>query len=543
MATNNKAELQKLINMYSNLSYFDDYGATFFLFIFINIVVFSVVSYCHVKINAQPIIDDWPNQRCKINIIPIAGFITHPEGVTAIDYTATNFNYCMQGILSSISGFMVEPISFIISTINNVLNLVKEAINDIRGMFNKVRTFFQTIAQEIMGKVLNIMVPLQQIIISFRDLIGKIQGIMTAGLFTFLGTYYTLQSLLGAIAQFIIIILIALAALIIIFWIIPFTWGVAISSTVVFLALSIPLAIMLVFMEDVLQVQPSLSIPGVPSGPSTGSCFDGDTLLVMNNGEKRKIREIKLGDKLLNNNEVTGLFKLDSLYSKMYKLDDIIISGTHVIKYNNQWITISKHPKAIELNSYDKPYLYCLNTTHKTISIDNHLFIDWDEIYENVFEEIKSNGYIKIEQLYDIHYELDSGFSEFTKIKLKNGSIKEIKDIKVNDVLVNGEKVYGLVKVDGKKVKQQYRYNLGKDLVFEGGPNITICDTKVEYITTLDNEFKTKQKLDQKHNILYHLLTDKKTFKVGDIKFYDYNASIDIFLEKNKVKLLSMKYV
>ena len=31
---------------------------------------------------------------------------------------------------------------------------------------------------------------------------------------------------------------------------------------------------------------------------------------------------------------------------------------------------------------------------------------------------------------------------------------------------------------------------------------------------------------------LFHLLTDKETFIINGIKFKDYNASIDIFLEK-----------
>jgi hypothetical protein len=58
---------------------------------------------------------------------------------------------------------------------------------------------------------------------------------------------------------------------------------------------------------------------------------------------------------------------------------------------------------------------------------------------------------------------------------------------------------------------------------------------------TLDNN--NKKVLDKKHDKLYHLLTNKKTFYIEDIRFYDYNAAIDLFLEKNKVKLLSMKYV
>ena len=90
---------------------------------------------------------------------------------------------------------------------------------------------------------------------------------------------------------------------------------------------------------------------------------------------------------------------------------------------------------------------------------------------------------------------------------------------------------------------QQFEYNLGNKLVVEGGPNLTICDKKIKYNTTLTLENNYKKKLEKKHNELYHLLTDKKTFYIDDIRFYDYNAAIDIFLKKNKVKLLSMKYV
>jgi hypothetical protein len=529
MDSNDKG-IENIIHMYENLNYFDQYGASFILFIIITLVLLILITYCHLKINAQPLINNWSNERCKPNIIPFAGFITHPEGISAVDYTAQNFNYCMQGILSNISGYMLEPITFVINLIKSVLSSVQDAINDIRVMFDKVRTFFQTLAQEIMGRIMNMMIPLQQIIISFKDLVGKIQGAMTAGLFTLLGTYYTLKSLLGAIAQFLITILIALVALILVFWIFPFTWGFAITNTVIFIAISIPLAIILVFMTDVLKVQTSFSIPGLQK--PTSSCFDENTKITMNDGTQLNICEIKVGDVLLNNNEVTCTFKVTSNGSKMYKLNNIVVSNTHIVKYLNKWVLVPNHPKAIAYGAYNKPYLYCLNTTNKTIVIDNYLFTDWDEIYDNDIELIKSNKYIKIENLSDIHYELDGGFSEFTQIKLKNGTTKEIKDILINDILESGEKVYGLVKINGNNIKEQYKYNLGKNLTLIGGPNITICDTKIREITTLDNKFNSKIKLDKKNCVLYHLLTNKKTFKIGDINFYDYNASIDILLEK-----------
>lgn len=528
------SKLQNIKKMYEKMTYFDQYGASVLLFIIITLLLLIFVSYCSVKINAQPIIDDWPNQRCKLNIIPFAGFITHPEGISAIDYTAKNFTECTQTILSSMTGFMVEPLTFIINMINSVVDEIKNALNAIRAMFDKVRTFFQTMAEEVMGRILSFVVPLQQIIITFKDVLAKIQGTMTAGLFTLLGSYYTLQSLLGAIAQFIITILIALAILIAIFWIIPFTWGFAALNTGIFLAISIPLIIILVFMIDVLQVKTKLEIPSI-------KCFDENTLLILNNGKTKKISEIKVGDQLENANEVTAFIKVETKGSTMYNLDNIIVSDSHIVKYNDKWIPVCNHPDAVLINLYEKPYLYCINTSNKIISIKKHIFTDWDEIYENDINEIFNNNIHTINNKKEIHQFLDSGFNKNTEIKLKNNQIKKIKDIIVGDILEEGETVYGIVKINGMSI-QQYEYDLGKKIKIIGGPNLNICDSKFGFTSTLilDEKYKVKSKTNE---ILYHLLTDKKTFIVQNIKFYDYNATIDLFLDKYRGKLLSMKYV
>ena len=526
--------IQNIKKMYEKLNYFDQYGGSVVLFIIITIILSLIVSYCFIMLNAQPIIDDWPNQRCKPNIIPFAGLITHPEGVSASDYTYENFTYCTQNILSSISGMALEPITFVINILNKMVEAIKNDIQNIRAMFDKVRSMFQEISQEIMGRIMNFTIPLQQIIISFKDLISKIQGTMTAGLFTLLGSYYTLKSLMGAIAQFIIIILIALAVMIAIFWIIPFTWGVAASMTVIFIAIAIPMAIILAFMIDVLHVKTSLGIPSV-------KCFDKDTFITMNDGSKKKIIDIKNGDILLGNNEVTSCIKVTTKGSNLYNLDDIIVSDSHIVKYNGKWIPVSNHPDAIKYAFYNEPYLYCLNTKNKIITIENKIFTDWDEIYDNDIDEI-INRNENIKNVEDIHTYLDGGFVGSTKIKLKNGIYKQIKDIEIDDILEKGEKVYGLVKINGDNVNQQFKINLGKNIFVEGGPNLSICDKNFNTSTLLfDNSNKIL--LNNNHSELYHLLTDSKTFYVEKIKFYDYNAAIDLLLEKNKGKLLSMKYV
>jgi hypothetical protein len=152
-----------------------------------------------------------------------------------------------------------------------------------------------------------------------------------------------------------------------------------------------------------------------------------------------------------------------------------------------------------------------------------------------------NNEYIKLNELKDIHSELDSGFEESTKVALYNGELKNIKDVVIGDKLKNGEKVYGVVVINGANLSNQYKYILGEKLLVIGGPNLVLCDEKIWISTTLDNCYKIK--INKKCDKLYHLLTDKKTLTIENIQFYDYNAAIDLFLEKNDEKLLSMKYV
>ena len=501
--------LNTITKMYDKLNYFDQYGGSLILFIVITIVVILLVSYFHTMTNIQPIINDWPNQRCKPTIIPFAGLITHPEGVTASEYTSQNFTYCTQNILSNITGFAVEPLTFITNVLQQLANTIQQSIQSIRAMFDKVRNSMQQVSEEIMGRLMNIMTPLMQIIISFKDLIGKIQGTMTAGLFTLLGSYYTLKSLMGAIAQFIIVILITLAAMIAVLWIMPFTWGAAIANTSIFVAISIPMAIILTFMSDVLHINAGYKIPKI-------KCFDKDTLITMHDGTQKKIIDIKTGDILSNNNVVTAKFKVTTEGSDIYELDNVIVSDSHIVKYRNIWIPVSSHPDAVKCESYNEPFLYCLNTTHKIIKINDQIFTDWDEIYDESLNQILNNKIIPIKSRKDIHKYLDWGFAESTKVKLSNGDYKEINKMSIFDVLENGEIVYGVVEIDGTDIAENVLYNLGENNVVEG------------YIPDLNI---LRQQIPTTNQKLYHLLTDKKIFKMGNTIIPDYNAAIDRFLE------------
>jgi len=493
-------------------------------------------------INVQPIKDDWINQRCKPAVIPFAGLINAPEGTSSTDFTKDNFDYCTQNIIKGVTGTAVQPLTFITTMITQLFDNIKQSINGIREMINKVRVNIQAVAQEIMGRIINVTIPLQQIIIGLKDVLAKVQGTMTAGLFTVLGSYYTLKSLMGAIAQLIVTILVGLAAMIAALWVVPFTWGAAAANTAIFLAISIPMALILSFMTNVLKVNSNLKIPKI-------KCFDKNTLLKMNDGSKKPITEIYVGDRLFNGNQVTAKIIVTTEGSEMYNLNGVIVSNSHIVKYNDKWLPVSDHPNSIKIENYNEPFLYCLNTTLKIIEINNICFTDWDEIYDNnitKFNDLLSIKFNNNKQKYtfktaDIHKYYDGGIVEDTLIKLKNGSTKKIRNIEVGDILENDENVYGLVEIYGLTIDEQCIFYLGKNRLIQGGCNLCFYDkTTSSILSTIDIDIHN-QELCRNKNVLYHLLTDKGTFYINGIKFYDYNSSIDLFLDK--YKLLSMKYV
>ena len=330
---------KKINEMYTDLTYFDQYGGSVFVFIVLITMLFLIFAYMTVMKNVQPIKDDWVNQRCKPQVIPFAGLINKPDDMSVIDFTGKNFSECIQNILISITGTAIQPITYITHTISELINLILGVLQHIRALVSSIKSNLTKIAVEIMGRIGNIMVPLQQIIIAVVDSMEKIKGILTAGLYTSLGTYYVLKALLGAIVQFIITILIVLAALVFAMWIIPFTWPIAMTMTIIFISISVPLAIIVVFFTQVLHVQVDMSIPGVPSRPAV--CFDKNTIIKMENGTSKSIYDITVGEKLYNNGFVTSKMKLDARHSQMYTLHGIIVSSSHMVKLNDNMIFVS----------------------------------------------------------------------------------------------------------------------------------------------------------------------------------------------------------
>jgi hypothetical protein len=136
------------------------------------------------------------------------------------------------------------------------------------------------------------------------------------------------------------------------------------------------------------------------------------------------IYKIKIGDILKDGSCVVSTIKLDVGESIMYYLNGILVTGSHLVKYQSTWIPVSFHPLAIMIPNYKRKYIYCLNTSSGIIQIGETIFTDWDEMLDSDFTYNKKN----------------------TQIKLINGENIPIKKIKIGEVLITGESVTGIVK-------------------------------------------------------------------------------------------------
>jgi len=513
----------KIKNMYSSLSYYEQYGGQIFLFIILTILVFLVYAYCTIMLNVQHIKDDWANKRCDPNVLPFAGFINAPPGKSATNFTQENFAYCLQNIQKTITGDALQPLTYVTDLLQNLYSNFSEDIQNVRELMNNVRDGMENVTKDVMERAINFVVPLQKIVFGFKDMLGRMQGVLTTSLFTSLGSYYALKSLLGSIVEFIVIILTTLSVLIASLWILPATWPAAAANSTIFVAIAIPLTITAVFLKQVMGIQSS-TIPEL-------KCFDENVDIELIDGTFNKIKLIEVGDRLHDGSFVTGKMIVDASNLDMYYIRGIIVSGCHIVKHGENWIPVSDHPLSKKLTKYKKPCVYCLNTTNKTINIGEIVFSDWDEIYDSTLEKKKqfisktfgiNNADVKNS---DIHKYLDGGFDKNTCVVLKNGTKKIIADVELNDVLENGEKVYALVEIAGLG---KTNYNLGNNSCFLGGGKLDFFDKNLGQTSTLllsSDYYSPKNNSSER---LYHLVTDKGTFKVGDLMFNDYNSCVDL---------------
>jgi hypothetical protein len=514
----------KINNLYTKGGFFSKYAFHLWSSIVLIFIVFLIVSYYYVMNHLQPIKNDWANQRCNPAIIPFAGMIVKPNDKTIMQATEENFAQCTHSILKNITDYAFVPIYYVANTITEVFNEAVNAVNSLRGILDKMRESINSITTDIMGRALNVTLPLLNMVIYMRHVIGKTQATLTASVFTFLGGYLTLNSFFVFVYDLIIDVMYVIVSFIVacfaVGWLFPPTLAVGLAASAFLTVLLVPVIILQIFMADIFKVR-GKSPPGIPSY----HCFDRNTKLKMKNKEKKFICDIQPGDELYDGSLVTSVIKSSACRQEFYKLNNIIVTGKHKIYHNTLgWIYVDKHPDSSYIDNYNEPYVYCLNTTNKLIQINNTIFCDWDEINNNVLNLItKKCPEINPYKSDDIYKNLDCGLHPDTEIMLEDGSRVNIKDVEVNDVLLFGEKVTSIIKLYTKNCKE-YNDLMINDFTIKCSGNTSI------YNNSLGNKFNISKQRIEPPPISYHIITNTGNIKLNGIILEDFNSGLDKFL-------------
>jgi hypothetical protein len=505
-------------NLYNKGTYLDKYGGSLIITAITVLVAFVICSYFMISHNFGQIRANWNEYKCHPSVIPFAGLI-NGENTT----TQANLTECTQTMLTNLTSDMLKPIYYSTQVTGSMLSGLVDDLNNVRKMMSYLRDSVSNVVDSVMSRLLYALMPVRRDIIKMKSMLGKTEGVLTGTLFTSLASYMGLRAFFGAFIEIVVKGLIALAAFIIAMWIIPFTWPVAGVATAFFAAVGIPFAIAIAYLKSTIHT--SSKMPGKPKR----RCFDGETMIQTTRGEKR-IADLLPDDELDLGNVVTGIVKCSAEDLAMYYLDGYIVSGDHqYMKEDGDCEYVANHNDAIIMPNYRGDHVYCLNTTRKGFAVGGTWFLDWDEVSDVELHYIKqqlssATDFGRHLSFANLNRWMDGGFTGDTEIQMKSGEVKKINLVECGDILKNGEKVMGVVKVKRHEI---YGYSVN-GYVFKGGSNIMYIDNdKIK--TTIGCGIYLNDIPEEKY--LYHLLTDTDDFELGGVRFCDYNYCIDAFIK------------
>ena len=108
-------------------------------------------------------------------------------------------------------------------------------------------------------------------------------------------------------------------------------------------------------------------------------CFAPETPIKLQNGETVLMKNLKLGDILVNGSVVDAVMTIRNENDPYYKLPgNILVTGSHHVEYDNKYIHVMNLPGATRTEIVDDK-LSCLVTSDHKIPVGDFTFWDWED--------------------------------------------------------------------------------------------------------------------------------------------------------------------
>jgi hypothetical protein len=237
--------VERLNYLYGDKTFTGRYGIDIIKVCVVIFLFMSAITYFEIQNKLLEVKQNWPEYRCRPDVMPFAGWINAPDGVSPLEYTKQNFMECSA---NSTKGVFDRPMSMVYVIFNVIMGIFKNilgVIEKFRLLFNRIRETLKNIFLSIFNRIQNVIIPVQVMLIQMVDFFEKIKGILATFLLTFVGVLWSFYSLIGSVYELMIIILVIMVVIIIVLWYIPFVgWALAIAAIAVFLTIAIPLILL-----------------------------------------------------------------------------------------------------------------------------------------------------------------------------------------------------------------------------------------------------------------------------------------------------------
>jgi len=113
-------------------------------------------------------------------------------------------------------------------------------------------------------------------------------------------------------------------------------------------------------------------------------CFSPETLVKLQNGNEVAMKDLKLGDVLINGSIVNGVMNILNETNPYYKIHsseldrDIFVTGSHYIKDGNVYKAVKNFSGAEVTTKIDRE-VSCLITSDHKIPVGEFVFWDWED--------------------------------------------------------------------------------------------------------------------------------------------------------------------
>ena len=212
--------IKKISDMSSKNRYLNKYSGDVVSATLIILILLSITAYYQAQNNLQPIRNDWENQKCKINILPISGFIrpsAYQSEKSNLEYTADNYKECMGATSFTILKPVTAPFDIIINSITSLFRNISKLGDTLYDVIDFLRSIVSNIMAFFFGIIKMLIKILRQIMTAVGTFFYKALLIFFVGVLivkSFIGSSVaSLATFIILMMAFIVLVVLTLAVL------------------------------------------------------------------------------------------------------------------------------------------------------------------------------------------------------------------------------------------------------------------------------------------------------------------------------------------